>query len=406
MSFSTALQKGITTSWISPIFAIAFVAVVVSGCSDPEGFVGAGALGDHLTAVPHEVTLYPDVDTLSWSEEPTGSSNYLHLGHASQAHSAILMKFSAFPALKDTFLLDSAVVTLRLNQVFRDSVMFHQGNIRLSWITDPWDESTVISDSLPDWGTYPALDTTWIVLPADSDSLVLRLPPDTVRSWIDGDSSNRGFVLEMTNEPGFILQYFASEASLANRPSMAIYYTWWDSTASGWQEYQSDTVAYPNHDAFIVSDELQITDDILMIGNGVGYRNLLRFNLADSLPIFGTSIHYAALTMHLNPDHPLNYRSVPSVVRQKLESASWLDDPLNPDISSAASQAILIGDSTLTVTLTLYVRDWVIDPSQNFGALIRSDNPGWDIAREVFYSRAAPDSALLPSLRIIYTVLE
>jgi len=400
------LRQAIIVFWIPAILAIAPIAAIFYGCSDPEGAVGAGALGNHLTAEPHEVTLYPDVDTLSWTEEPTGSSNYLHLGHASHNHSAILMKFTSFPALKDTFNLDSVVVTLRLNQIFRDSVMFHQGNVRLSWVTDPWDESTVILDSLPGWGTYPALDTTWVVLPADSDSLVLSLPPDTVRSWIDGDSSNHGFVLEMTNEPGFILQYFASEASLANRPTMAIYYTWWDSGATGWQEYQSDTIAYPNHDAFIVWDDLQITDDILMIGNGVGYRSLLRFNLADSLPIFGASIHYAELTMRLNPEHPLNYRSVPSVVRQRLESASWLDDPLNPDVSSSASQAILVGDSTLTVALTFYVRDWVTDPSQNFGALIRSDNPGWDIAREVFYSRAAPDTALWPSLRIVYTILE
>jgi len=58
------------------------------------------------------------------------------------------------------------------------------------------------------------------------------------------------------------------------------------------------------------------------------------------------------------------------------------------------------------ISLSLYVRDWTSDPSQNFGVLIRSDNPGWDIAREVFYSRAAADSSKRPSLRIVYTLVE
>jgi hypothetical protein len=376
------------------------------GCSDPEGSTGSNVLGEHLTGIPRELIIYPEIDTLSWTETTTGTSNYLHLGNALGYHSSILIKFTSFPDLKDTFLLDSAILTLRPNQVFRDSIIYHNGEVQLSWITNAWSEASVILDSLPSWESYPALETPIFITAADSDSLVISLPPDTVRNWIDGDSSNQGFRLQMTNQSGFIRQYFSSEAVLAYRPTLFLYYTWWDSGASGWVTYQSDTTAYPSDDAFIVWNDLPITEDVLMIGNGVGYRSLLKFNLADSLPIFGTSIHEANLTFHLKEDDPLNFRSVSSALRQKLESLSWIDDPLHPDISSLAGPAVLIGDSTLVISLSLYVRDWVNDPSQNFGVLIRSDNPGWDIAREVFYSRAAVDSSKRPSLQIVYTTVE
>jgi hypothetical protein len=330
----------------------------------------------------------------------------LHLGHAAHFNSSIVMKFTSFPALKDSFVLDSAVVTLAPSQVIRDSIVFHEGVVDLSWITDAWDEATVVRDSLPDWDSYPSLATALTVSPVDSEYFVFSLPPDTVRSWIDGDSSNQGFRLDMTNNPGFIDRYFSSEGAIANRPTLTLYYTWYDSGASGWQVFNSDTVAYANHDASIVSDDLDIQEDILMLGNGIQYSSLLKFNLADSLPIFGVSIHYADLTMWLKPDDPLNFGSVPTAVRQLLNSPSWLEDPLHPEAAAAISQSVLIGADSLSISFTYYVIDWVVNPSGNFGAMIRSDNPGYDLARRVFYSRAASDSSLWPYLRIIYTVTE
>ncbi len=383
---------------------ITFLSGMIIGCADPDGFVGSGVLGEHLTTEPQDTTFYPEVDTISWMAVPTGNSNYLHLGHAAGFHSALLMKFTSFPSLKDSFVLDSAVVTISPDTVFRDSVVFHEGIVQLSWISDEWSEGSVIIDSLPSWGTYPTMEVPWTLSPADSDTLMLSLPPTDVRSWIDGDTTNQGFLLEMTNSPGFIRKYFSSEAALDYRPTLQLYYTWYDSGAAGWVEYNSDTTAYPTHDATIVWDDIEIDDDILMIGNGVSYRSLLLFNLK-SLPKFGVSIHKAELTMHLNPDHPLNFRSVPSGLRQRLESLTWRDDPQNPDVAGAASQAVLLGSASFTISLSFYVRDWVNDPNTNYGFLIRSDNQGWDLAREVFYSRAAPDS-LRPSLYIVYSLVE
>ena len=406
MILLTIPWRGIVALWIPTCLGIVFLVGIFLGCADPDGSVGSGVLDDRLSAEPREVVIYPEVDTLSWTAVPTGGSNYLHLGHAAGYHSAILMKFTSYPALKDSFVLDSAVVTLSPNQVFRDSIVFHAATAQLSWVTDPWSEGSVILDSLPGWSSYPSAEIPLVVSGADSDSLAIPLPPDTVRHWIDGDSLNYGFLIEMTNEPGFVRQYFASEATIANRPVMDLYYTWYDSGEAGWQEYHSDTVAYAIDDANIVWDDIEITDDILMIGNGVSYRSLLRFNIADSLPRFGVSIHDAELTLWMNPDHPLNFRSVPSGVRQQLESLSWIDDPLNPDIAAASSQAVLLDSSSFSISFSYYVRDWVENPSINYGALIRSDNQGWDLAREVFYSRAATDTALWPSLRIIYTLVE
>jgi hypothetical protein len=363
-------------------------------------------LGSHLTGTPQELTVYPEIDTLSWTQVPTGTSNYLHLGHAAGYHTAIIMKFTSFPNLPDTFVLDSAILTLLPNQVFRDSIIYHDGTVQLSWVIDEWSEASVIRDSLPSWDTYPTSETPWTISSADSEPLLLPLPSAVVRSWIDGDSSNQGFRLQMVNQPGFIRQYFSSEAVIAYRPTLSLYYTWWDSGASGWVTNQSDTIAYPTNDAFIVSTDTSINEDILMLGNGVGYRSLFRFNLSDTLPTFGVSIHSADLTLHLKQDDPLNFRSIPSAVRQRLQSSSWIDDPMHPDVSSAAGTPVLIGDSTLTISLSLYVRDWVNSPSQNFGTLIRSDNPGWDIARSVFYSNVATDSTKRPSLRIIYTLVQ
>jgi hypothetical protein len=376
------------------------------GCADPDGSVGSDVLGGRMSAEPREMVLYPKVDTLSWTQVPTGNSNYLHLGHIAGFHSAILLKFTSFPTLKDTFVLDSAVVTLTPNQVFRDSVIFHQGFVRLSWVTDEWSEGSVVLDSLPNWGMYPSLEVPWSITPADSEELVLSLSPAVVRSWIDGDTTNQGLLLEMVNEPGFCRQYFASEATVSYRPTLDLYYTWYDSGEAGWQEYQSDTTAYAIDDAFIVTDDIEIADDILMIGNGVSYRSLLWFNVTDSLPIFGVSIHRADLTLHIDPDHPLTFRSVPSGLRQRLESLSWLEDPLHPDVSGLVSQSVLLDTASFTIGLSGYVRDWIEEPSENFGVLIRSDNEGWDVAREVFYSRAAADTAVWPELRIVYTLPE
>jgi hypothetical protein len=379
---------------------------ILTGCADPDGAVGNGVLGNHLTGQPHQIVLYPEVDTLSHTAVPTGSSSFLHLGHAAHFNSSIVMKVTSFPALQDSFVLDSAVVTLAPSEVIRDSVVSHEGTATLSWIADPWNDATVVRDSLPNWDSYLSSPTTLTVTPVDSAYLVFPLPPDTVRSWIDGDSSNQGFRLEMTDNPGFIYRYFSSEGATENRPTVTLYYTWYDSGASGWQAHNADTVAYANHDASIVSEDLDIQEDILMLGNGIQYSCLLKFNLANLLPTFGVSIHYADLTMWLKSDDPLNFGSVPTAVRQLLESPSWLEDPLHPDVAAAVSQAVLIGADSLYISSTYYVIDWVVDPSGNYGAMIRSGNSGYDLARQVFYSRAASDSTLWPSLRIIYTVTE
>jgi hypothetical protein len=284
--------------------------------------------------------------------------------------------------------------------------MSHEAFLQLSWISDEWSESTVIIDSLPSYGTYPVMEATWTTSPADSDTLKLSLPTDIVRTWLDDDTTNQGFLLEMTNEPGFVRQYYSSEASVTYRPRLYLYYTWYDSGSSGWVEYHSDTTAYANHDANIVWDDIELTDDILMIGNGVSYRTLLRFDVTEVLSQFGVSIHSANLTLHLNLDHPLNFHSVPSALRQRLESLSWLDDPQNPEIAGAASQTVLLDSASFAISLASYTIDWVGNPNINYGCIIRSGNEGWDLAREVFYSRAAPDSTLWPSLHIVYSWVE
>ena len=60
---------------IPACLGIVFLIGIFTGCADPDGAVGNGVLGDHLTGEPHEIVLYPDIDTLSHTVVPTGNSN-------------------------------------------------------------------------------------------------------------------------------------------------------------------------------------------------------------------------------------------------------------------------------------------------------------------------------------------
>ena len=276
-----------------------------------------------------------------------------------------------------------------------------------------WQETRVVWPDL-EAGFDPSVLTGKLTVSAvDSAILKSALDIDLVKSWVAGEA-NEGIML-VPHNAGFIAEFFTTENG-TKWPTLAVTArngnNQVDTTVVGSYGYLAEASLLFNGSG-IAEMELKRGGDRLTVGNGSGFRSLLRFDLS-GIPINAT-INQAFLTLTVHSegsrtrDFGLTLAASPVVSDSSWNPVTLLTDSLYSHPKAIALDSLVtfsLTNSTLYPSaipeLTGIVQRWTLNLYPNWGLVLRSAEPGLNPDQMSFYS-GETDSTLAPELRVTYT---
>ncbi len=391
---------------------------MIAGCAQFDSDVGSNISSEDLSGVLHDTTLYIDTTAISvLGDVHKYTSANLSLGHQAGITSDFVLSFTNFSALGDSIL---SLDTARL-QLFASGLVDSAGaedttawSAVMYWYSDVAPETTFTDTSV-----LVPLDTFEIGTFAKLDSFYLDLNADSVRTWIERhvalEQAEEDAGEESTAKPGITFRFRPNGTSsflknfVSNRGSNANHLPMLQLTGT----YLSDSdtlrdstmLLTAQFSAYMVDDTTTIPENFLALSDGYARRMLFW----RSLDMFDPTIHSlnkAELRLHADTDTSRIFGSVVLMTAYEMDN-DWVEYPDSADYGTVSSLAYTISDDTSLVRLdiTLLVRYWIADPTENLGVGVRSYSEYTSIGRRLFYGPGA-DEALRPSIRIIYTEFE
>jgi hypothetical protein len=382
------------------------------GCAQKDSAVGSNLSPGLNDVYPKEIYVDASHSAFYQAQATTGSSPFLYLGFTQGYEAAALMRFLPTNTFSDSFVVDSATVTLYLDSVIVSGVNPLQFSVYSLGFDQVWDEIGVVWDTTSMWQLGAPL-TTLEAPTSSGDSMVFSLnsSDSLIHSWranlLGNDSTafNNGFFLKAQPTTENLIRFSSGEdISLALRPKLKMFVTVYDSTDSGYvATTQSDSV-YAYYDAFVAHDQANLDASYLYLGNAASYRLNLLCDFEGVFPIYGTAVQRAEVILHADTLNSARLGNISGGFTLAMEDTSWFTDPANATILFGGTPIVGSYSTTtakLTINMTTLVRDWIANPGTNKGFLVKSANEYYDLSRTVFYGFGAPDS-LRPTLHIVY----
>ena len=179
------------------ISSIVFFIIMIFGCSEEPSDVGVGLLAPQDTLHIESRELNATRDT-TFQKRIIGNSGRLLVGKRSDIEAVSLMEFSSIPTFPVGAIIDSAVITLRINYSFQDSSGFY--GITAHNMLKTWDALTFTWDSLG--GAYSSDNSGTLVRSITPQDTTIRIPIDTalIRTWSQTGTGS----LAITSAPNVI----------------------------------------------------------------------------------------------------------------------------------------------------------------------------------------------------------
>lgn len=346
-------------------------------------------------------------------DNPAGSSATLLLGSYRNLSSSIILNCRNFAgAGVDT---SAELVSAELHfftNAETDSNLAVAATVHQ--VLTPWSENGVIADSIREYYSAEPLffgdlmqDTLqWAILPISNLAFMT--------AWIKDDflstSVMQGLLIKSDLQEQMI--NFTSSDVSTNSPYFKIVTQ--DTSAA-----YDTTIVSISKDASLLeySDTLspltlQDSPELLRVGDGSGYRSLIRFDVS-AIPEAAT-IHKALLNFKVNAENSntrVDGQMSLSILAVKTDSA-WgnpadltvygLSSPPT-DVAVDDNEYFAFGSSTPVQNISRIVQRWVIKSYENNGFVLYASNEGKDWQEMAFYS-GEQDSLLAPTLTVTYSL--
>lgn len=398
---------------------------LLTGCEQKDSAVGSDLAPGLNDIYPQEVILNPATSAFYYELATTGDSDFLYVGRSQGYEAYSLIRFLPYTAVPDSYWVDSIVVTLYLDSVIvPDPVDPMQidvipVNYEQTWaeIGVTWED--IDASQLPEpvasfeFPPGSSVDSEYNFIPYESDS---SRQDSLIRAWeaaSSGDKTlhyNNGLILKSDKTTEHMVRFRSSEHdSTEQRPALEMFITVIDTTGETDSTYADTVLLDAISDAFIVQDSAVLDTSLLYLGNAVGYRSILLFDVDslisnEILPSYGLGVHRAEVILYADTTHEFNFGQITGTFTFEMSDSSWLETPETAPYEFGSFQSPVYYDeenASLTLNLTDMVYNWIRYPGTNRGFMIRTSAPLTDISRTVFYGIDAPDS-LRPKLSIIY----
>jgi len=327
-------------------------------------------------------------DTSFWLEINTGRSSKLSLGSFAEFTAFFAIQFDDLKDLPQGSVVERADLILHPLGILGDTLSPPFEAHLLQMLQD-WEEDSVLWDQMEAGYASDPLSTI-LIHPTVGQPDTLPLPPGLVRDWIDTTRANYGLLLAFDEAP--FVKIFYSRENRYRYPQLRII-----STSEG----ERDTIFIrARKDVSLIRSSWEIPPTRLMVGSGVKYYTLLKFDL--SAISKRATINRAYLRLMLDPIVQVkreNYRM--RLAWSAVTSAEWNPTSLTIDTTAIDTLGLLAADS-LVLNVTRFVQDWLIE--SNYGLWIAPWRDWEEISRIGFYdSSAESDSLYWPRLTIYYT---
>jgi hypothetical protein len=367
---------------------VLLMAVLAAGCSEKDKNPVGFGLWNEEGHWQVEQLISQNVTADSSFHVPRGSGigPYLPVGTWEGQEVRSLLSFEK--GLPDTLSTPLTSVSLNLigySEVSDDSIL-----ISVYPLETPWSDSTAtwqIPWASPggDHAAEPIAEGLFATVDGVELQLVFnQAGVDLVQSWLDGDS-NTGILLKTGSLEEDHVKYFYSE----DTP----YYPYLEMAFAAGDT--ADTVEVDSKkDTFIAQPVSLPGDEFLLVSDGHITRTWLRFDLS-AIPE-SCFINLALLSLTVSEFHDpldnMSLRAYPVSDRQTLDF----------DTAPSAGVNLFPGKDIAELDITGLVSEWVTG-RENLGILLKTYLEYSSLSRSLFHSPRA-DSALRPSLKIVYTI--
>ena len=378
------------------LITFTFVLSMIISCSDDPTDLGIGLIPQQDKLRNYSLTIQATSDTTflyrikGISSSLTGfyRDNYSD----STLESRALIQFRGFTAIPKTADSLSAVIKIPINYMFKKS----SGNLKLSVheISQPWDEKTFTWDNCAINGFYNSnIETTFVRSNIDSAELVLAIDvTPIVRRWvIAGTDVPNGIILIPVTDTLY------SNIIVGTRNSIDTMVVTYRDTGTTLKTLS----VIATQQTFVANGSIPQIDTVSFIQAGVGYRNLMRFDISsiprrasitqaifevtsDEISSLRNSYSHDSLIVYLARNDTFPYTSITlGTICSKSSDASHL-------FYSADIKTI--------------VQQWVVH-EPNYGLILSSYGELISFDRFAIFSASSQDLSCRPKLKIKYTVL-
>jgi hypothetical protein len=370
-----------------------FILSAIIGCSDEPNILGLGLIPPQDTLSIYATSIDATSDT-AFIYRIGGISSTLigfntdELSNTSQ-EARSLIQFNGFTAISETTVVLSAVVKVPIDYKFKNSS--GKLNFNIHEILQTWDAKTFTWNNCKIDSFYSHIPDTNFVKDIDAtDSVLIVDVTPIVRRWVKNknDAPNGIIFIPDTLRTNFIA------GTRNNIDTMVITYR---DTGTTSKTLSIIAAQY----SFVANGAIPSIDTVRFIQAGIGYRNLIRFDVS-SIP------HRASITQaifEVTSDEN-------SSIRNSYSHDSLLVYLVRADTFPYASIALgTICPKSSDVTHTFYsadiktiVQQWVVrDP--NYGVILRSYSELTSFDRFAIFGAPSKESFRRPKLKIKYTVL-
>lgn len=396
------------------------------GCTQRETDVGIQAIvglpDDRFAMVMGEAT-----HSAHWNPQFSNglSSTSLFVGNAKGLYSFTVIRFNVSAALPDSFRVDTLPPKIQFhrNRVWPDQPL---GELRfvMRECTTFWEEANLLPNSLPDYESFPVLDSALIFNATDS-LYFFEVPFDLWTRWAEGDTTTFGVLLEPRFED-YMVEWYSSEyvnvAYPEYPPALLVSGQIWRSADSLWVD---STLSIPaRHDAYLTKDRAERQPERMFVTQGYAERTALFFPVDSLSRGFRKQIARAELHLFADRGHSADFTFIAgqNIVFKDgfLNDSSWTSAAQdsagfwNPEDFDAGYVSETAGawDSTntrFTLNVTGPISNWVGNPVTNGGLQVLSTSENSFLSRVVFHSHLTEDTLnpdLRPRLYIWYTESE
>ncbi|NQU06908.1 MAG: hypothetical protein HQ568_12500 [Calditrichaeota bacterium] len=407
------------------VCVLCVAAMLLSGCADPEGPVGANVGDNGIRGEAVSKVIAVDSDTSHiFPPAQTGASPYLYVGSAYGIEALTLIKFHR-PVTPFEWTVDTAYIELTVQGGIGDGEL-DPSNISVGQPDFVWTERDIIEkDSIPGEWMFRRLqrddiDSLWRIPDIPSVNWVSEWlswidSSQIDENWIDTTRVDSGLTILLKpqwtsgNDPERLIS-FNSRSVLEDtttgrlRPTLYIVITARDS-ADG-EQYSDTLESIASDDIFLLEyDETVIADDIT-IGSGVVYKSFLHFDPSTiDTANYHNVVNRAILTLH--PKQIIESLPLTKAIRPYELAGDTLIDFREAELKSFTN-ALTGVDTTnegLEIDITDAVSNWIMGRDVIGWLTIVSAAEGMNIDRVVFHSMEA-DSIKRPSITVDYTRYE
>lgn len=364
------------------------------------------------------VTFTPTTTARFWRAVPTGSKSTLLLGAGQDAQSYIIFQNRNLSNVSADATVISATLSLYSADHFGDDMPF---TITAHRVERSWDENDIVwsdiengyrTEILESWDFTPG-DTTWHTF-SFSDL-------NFISDWIDDSQQDvlsiNGLLLKFDQASSGTI-FYASEAS-SFTPYMQIISQDTDGNLDTTNTYLTHDASLFHTTNGVMENELEENPDVLLVGDGTGYRSLLQFDFSE-IPAEAT-IHKAELKFLVDSENVFNsdadtdgtfsvsIGAADSLAdwqgKSFVDSLVTIDSKYSPgvDVASGVSESFVFDSPAAAVAVTRIVQRWVSGVSANKGFLIYAYYQGIDF-QEMAFKSGSLDPSAMPTIEVTYSL--